>query len=101
MIYCKCNFLLSDNTLAPLRDVNWISSLQHFYLFLQIQLSDVSYVYLEVICQCGTLYIESAGMNVKKQEEMPACYIGTESLNYLYVTCNVTTSAWFYSSLLP
>jgi hypothetical protein len=35
-------------------------------------LSDVAYVYLEVKYQCGTLYIESAGMNVKGQEEMPA-----------------------------
>jgi hypothetical protein len=33
-------------------------------------LSDVANVYLED--QYGTLYIESAGMNVKRQEEMSA-----------------------------
>jgi len=72
-------------------------------LFLQTHLSDVSYVYLEVIYQCGTLYKENAGINVRRQEEIPAQYIGirrhissTECkicLQYLCVACNATTNA--------
>ena len=88
-----------------------LAELPHHYLFQQTQLSDASYVYLELIYQCGTLYKESAGMNVRRQEEIPAWYIGirrhissTEckiSLQYLYVAGNATTNAWFNISVLP